>query len=155
MTQGFTPYSGGGYGNPPGGFAGTGTGETFGPSGGESFSTPSAPRARRATSQPVQYLVPSLVAGVVGLALNAFLVLGDLVATDWTWGYTAIGAWFVAGIVGVIALGWYFREQNKRRGAGFFSTVGWKKAVARLTYAVLCGAIIWSAVSIALWVSKW
>lgn len=155
MTQGFTPYPAGGYGNSPGSFSGTGVGDTFGPSGTGSSPLSSSPRVRKATSQPVLHLLPSLVAGVIGLGLNAFLVLGRPVATDDAWGYVASVAWFIAGILGVTALGWYFQEENKRKGAGFFSTVGWKKAVAWLTYAVLIGAIIWSAVNIAQWVGKW
>ncbi|QGU05582.1 hypothetical protein [Corynebacterium comes] len=113
------------------------------------------PRVRKATSQPVLHLLPSLVAGVIGLVLNGVLVFGDHVATDTAWGVIAIVAWAVAGVAGVTALGWYFTEINKRKGEGFFSTVGWKNLVAWLTYAVLLIAIMWSAFNIAQWVGKW
>lgn len=156
MAQGFTPYSGGTYGKPPGGFSGAGSGTSFGPSTGASLPTPApTPRVRKAMSQPVLHLLPSLVAGVIGLALNGVLVFGDHVATDAAWGVIAIAAWAVAGLVGVTLLGWYFSEVNKRKGQGFYSIVGWKNIVARLTYVVLLVAVVWSAINIAQWVGKW
>lgn len=155
MTQGFTPYSGGTYGKPPGDSPGPGAGSPYDPTTGGSFPVTAAPRTRTASSQPVLHLLPSLLAGVIGLGLNAFLQFGDHVATDTSWGVIAVAAWVIAGIIGVSALGWYFAEVNKRRGQGFYSVVGWKNLVAWLTYAVLLIAVVWSAFNFAQWVGKW
>ena len=151
MTQGFTPYSGGSYGKSPGGFSPAGAGPSFGPTtGGTTRAT-----ARAATSQPVSKLLPSLLTGIVGLVINAVLQFGDHVATDRMWGLLAMIAWAVAGVIGVTLLGGYFTEVNKRRGAGYYSTVGWRNTVAWVTYGTLLFAIIWSAFNIAQWVGKW
>lgn len=146
MAQGFTPYSGGSFGSSPGGFSGAGAG---------SFpATSNAPRTTKATTEPVFHLAPSLLLGVVGIVLNAVITFGDHVATDTTYGVLALIAWFLAGVLGISLLGWYFLEVNKRRGAGFYIKVGWKKAAAWVTFAVLSIAVLWSAIDIALWVGK-
>jgi hypothetical protein len=146
MAQGFTPYSGGSFGGSSGGSAGPGPGGPF------PATTPS--RSTRASSEPVLHLLPSLVLGLVGIGLNAMLTFGDFVATDSSWAPWSFLAWFLAGVLGISLLGWYFTEVNKRKGAGFFTRVGWKKAVAGLTFAVLGVAVLWSAIDIAQWAGK-
>lgn len=105
-------------------------------------------------SAPVHCLVPSLVLGLVGVVLNAVLTFGSSVATDTNFFVMAGLGWLLAGIAGVTLLGWYFTTDNKRRAAGFYTEIGWKKAVYYATMVVLVIAVVWSAVDIALWVGK-
>ncbi|WP_231598766.1 hypothetical protein [Corynebacterium occultum] len=99
-------------------------------------------------------LAPSLILGLIGIILNAWLTFGSLVATDTTFGITAIVAWFLSGFLGVSCLGLYFSENNKRRASGFYSHVDWKKGIFYATVAALVIAVLWSAVDIALWAGK-
>ncbi|RSZ65136.1 hypothetical protein EAH68_03065 [Corynebacterium hylobatis] len=147
MAQGFTPYSGGSFGGPPGGSTGPGPGGQF-------SAAPTPSRSTKASSEPVLHLLPSLLLGLVGIGLNVMLTFGGFVATDSAWALWSFLAWFLAGVLGISLLGWYFTEVNRRKGAGFFTRVGWKRVVAVLTFAVLAVAVLWSAIDIAQWAGK-
>lgn len=147
MAQGFTPYSGGSFGGSRAGSTGPGPESQF-------SAAPTPSRSTKASSEPVPRLLPSLILGLVGIGLNAMLTFGDFVATDSAWALWSFVAWFLSGVLGISLLGWYFLEVNRRRGAGFFIRVGWKKVVAGLTFAVLAIAVLWSAIDIAQWAGK-
>lgn len=147
MAQGFTPYSGGSFGGPQRDSTGPGPGSQF-------SAAPTPSRPTKVSSEPVSRLIPSLVLGLVGIGLNAMLTFGGFVATDSAWALWSFIAWILSGVLGITLLGWYFGEVNKRKGAGFFTRVGWKKGVANLTFVVLGIAVLWSAIDIAQWAGK-
>lgn len=176
MSQGFPPFPGdtpgsspggfggsnsggfgGGQGN-PGGFGGSGGFGGFGGSGGDSgFNAPdigASTGPRRATSAPVGRLIPSLVLGLIGVSLNAWLSFSSAVATDTSFGITAVIAWLLSGVLGIVCLGLYFTANDKQKATGFYSRIGWKKALLYFTAVVLLIAVVWSAIDIALWVGK-
>ncbi len=168
MTQGFSPYSGDSFDAPSGGFPGqgaSGPGYPGGPGGfGPGPQGPGGPVAPLAgstgtgmtrTSAPVKYLLPSFAAGLIALVLNAVATFGDFEATDTSFAILSGIAWALAGLVGITALGGYFAKDNKHRGSGFYTEIGWKKTLYWVTVVMLVVAIIWSAVDIAQWVGKW
>lgn len=147
MTQGFSPYPGDSFGVPSGSFPGADPGAA--PAAGSS-----GPRLSRATSAPVLRLLPSLVCGVISLVLSVVITFGGHQATDTSFAVLAFVAWALAGVVGITALGWYFSEDNERRGSGLYLEVDWKRVLYWATVVVLVIAVIWSAVNIAQWAGK-
>lgn len=155
MSQGFSPYSGDSFGSPGGNFSGSHPGPSPQPS--PQFSGTSgsgSSTSLRSASAPVHCLVPSLVLGLLGVVLNAVITFGGSTATDTNFIIFAGLGWALAGIAGVTLLAWYFSTDNKRRAAGFYTEIGWKKAMYYATMVVLVIAVVWSAVDIALWVGK-
>ncbi|MGP6174663.1 hypothetical protein [Corynebacterium sp. A21] len=176
MSQGFPPFPGDTPESSPGGFGGSGTGGFGGAPGGfgspvgsggfggfggpgadSGFSAPAtgaATGSRRATSAPVGHLIPSLVLGLIGVMLNAWLSFSSTVATDTSFGIIAGVAWILSGLFGIICLGRYFTANAQRKATGFYSHIGWKKTLLYFTALVLLIAVVWSAIDIALWVGK-
>lgn len=155
MSQGFSPYSGDSFGSPGGNFSGPYSGSsTHAPSQFPGASGAGSSTSLRAASAPVHCLIPSLVLGVIGVVLNAVITFGGSTATDTNFIIFAGLGWALAGIAGVTLLAWYFSTDNKRRAAGFYTEIGWKKAMYYATMVVLVTAVVWSAVDIALWVGK-
>lgn len=155
MAQGFTPYSGGSFGNSPGDYSGAGSGASTNFAGGSSFSTTSTSgKSAKATSAPTLRLLPSFILGIIGVVLNAVITFGSHVATDTSYAVLAVLAWFLAGVLGISLLGWYFTENSRRKSAGSYFTVGWKKTLYWSTVALLLIAVVWSAVDIAQWAGK-
>lgn len=158
MSQGFSPYSGGSFGSPGGNFSGANPEPPSSPAAGAATFTPSSGSggagAFRASSAPVHCLIPSLVLGLIGLVLNAVITFGPATATDSTFATFALLGWALAGLAGVTLLAWYFNADNDRRASGFYTEIGWKKAVYYATMVVLVIAVVWSAVDIALWAGK-
>ncbi len=155
MSQGFSPHSGGSFGTPPGGFSRPSTPPVTGtPPGG----FPSAPESGgggfRTGSAPALLLLPSLLCGIIGLILNFVLLLGSAETTDTSFAVTAVIGWALAVFVGIPLLGLYFREDNRRRGAGLYIEMDWKRALYWFTIVALIAAVIFSAVHFALWVGK-
>lgn len=158
MSQGFSPYSGDSFGSPGGNFSGPNPEPPHRPVTGATAFKPTSSSGSagsfRAASAPVHCLIPSLVLGLIGVVLNAVITFGSATATDSIFAILAGLGWALAGIAGVTLLAWYFNTDNKRRGSGFYTEIGWKKAVYYATMAVLVIAVVWSAVDIALWVGK-
>lgn len=158
MSHGFSPNSGGSYGSPDGGFASPSQRPAGGPGASPAgFGVPSpagGSGARRTTSAPVHCLIPSLVLAVVAVIINAWLTFGPATATEGLFAALAAVAWGLAGVLGVTALSWYFITDNKRRGAGFYTEIGWKKLLFAITAAGLIIGVVWSAIDFALWVGK-
>lgn len=152
MGQSFTPSAGGSF----GGGSSFPTSPSFSPAAAPGGLPGTAPGGSRpaSTSEPVERLVPSLVAGVGSLVLNAVLWLGGFTATGTSWLYIAVIAWALAGVAGILPLGFYFAEVNNRKAGGYFLSAGWKKTLSWVTFAVLVGAVLWSATDIALWWGK-
>lgn len=150
MTQGFSPYSGGSFGSPSEGFsAAAPTSSTSAPPTG-----PVSSVSTRVESAPVARLLPSLALGLLSLGLSVLITFGSYEATDTSFAIFAFVSWAIAGILGISLLGWYFAENNRRRGESLYVDVGWKKAVYVITLVVLASAVVWSAINIAQWAGK-
>lgn len=140
---------------PPGGFSGPATPSVTGtPPGGSAPAPGSGGGGFRTGSAPALLLLPSLLCGLIGLILNFVLLFGSAEATDTSFAVTAAISWALAVLLGIPLLALYFTEDNKRRGAGFYIEVDWKKVLYWSTIIALVAAVIFSAVHFALWVGK-
>lgn len=108
----------------------------------------------KATSAPVQALIPSLVLGIVSVIISMVLTFGSHTPTDNAFKVLSTTAWLAAGLLGVSLLGLYFNADNKQRASGFYSIIGWKKALYWTTVSLLFVGIVWSAIEIGQWVGK-
>ena len=123
--------------------------------------TPPAPTGPEAgttalaiTSAPVARLVPSLVMGVISVVLSVFLFLSSTTATDSSYLPLTLVAWVLAGVLGIGALGVYFKGDADARASGMFVSVGWKEALYWATIVVLGLGVLLSAIHAGLYVGK-
>lgn len=161
QSGGFDGQSGG-FGGGSGGFNQGLTSPSFSPapagssekSGGGKPGRRSSGGGGRLQSAPVQFLLPGLILAVASIGLNAWITFGAAVATDGSFFITAGIAWALAGIAGVVSVGWYLAKLNERKAEGFYTDIPWKKMILYVTVILLIGAVVWSAFDIALWAGK-
>lgn len=106
------------------------------------------------TSAPVARLVPSLVMGVISVVLSVFLFLSSTTATDSSYLPLTLVAWVLAGVLGIGALGMYFKGDADARASGMFVSIGWKEALYWATIVVLGLGVLLSAIHAGLYVGK-
>ena len=154
------PASGSGFGAPssPGGSAGfggnSGNSSSGGAFGASPFGAPASSTSRPITKAPVAKLIPSLVLAIIGIGLNMWLLVGDLVATDQTFVIVAGLAWVLSGIGGFSFLGLYFSALNHNRAHGIFSDEMPRRLMFYATNVLLVIAVLWSAFNIAQFFGK-
>lgn len=115
---------------------------------------PNDTTALSTTTAPVARLVPSLVMGVISVVISLVLFFSSTTATDSSYLPLTMAAWVLAGVLGIGALGVYFKGDADARASGMFVSVGWKEALYWATIVVLGLGVLLSAIHAGLYVGK-
>lgn len=106
------------------------------------------------TSAPYLMLLPSLISGLFSIVICLVLILGNLTVSNGMYFPLALGAWAMAGIVGVVGLGPYFAADNAQRTAGIYQIVGWKQGLYWVTIIAVLVGVVLSAIQLGIWAGK-